>query len=105
MDTGKEIWIINDDADDQELIDEILKELAPGHKGVFFNTGEEFMKALDESEEAPFIILCEVNLPRSNGFVIRQHMLDQPNSKFHGVPFIFWSSGTSENQIKEAFEL
>lgn len=99
------IWIVNDDRDDQEIITEIFEDLQFGHDAVFFDTAEKFLQSLTQATEAPYIVLCEVNLPKMDGFVLREKMLEHPNSRFHGVPFIFWSEEASEHQIDRAYKL
>jgi CheY-like chemotaxis protein len=99
------IWVIDDDADDQELIETVLKESNSPHALEFFHTGSAALQRLKMADKAPFIILCDVNLPGMNGFELRKELLATPNKKFHSVPFIFWSNAASERQIEEAYKL
>lgn len=98
------IWIIDDDTDDHELIREIFREMKCQHPLCLFSTAEQMLQSL-ESEQAPFIIISDLHLPKMNGFELREGMLKTPNNKFHSVPFIFWSTVASEAQVKEAFDL
>ena len=100
-----EIWIIDDDRDDHELVLEIIAELQIPNKVKFFDGAEPFLKQLQEVPIAPFIILCDVNLPGTDGFQVREKMLKEANKKYHSVPFIFWSSTASERQIEKAYKL
>ena len=100
-----EIWIIDDDRDDHELVLEIVKELNIPNKVLFFDGAKAFLKHLDEMPSAPFIILCDVNLPGSDGYQIREKLLEEANKKHHSVPFIFWSNTASEQQIDKAYKL
>ena len=99
------IWIVDDDRDDHELVSDILEELAVENKVVFFNTAKECMAALENENTAPFIIICDVNLPGIDGFTLREMFLKSPNKKFHSVPFIFWSSYASDQQVERAYRL
>lgn len=40
-----------------------------------------------------------------SGFELREKLLSTPNSKFHSVPFIFWSVAPSEDQVYQAYVL
>jgi CheY-like chemotaxis protein len=99
------IWIIDDDADDRELVETVLQESNSSYTLEFFSNGPDALKRLETAKHAPFIILCDVNLPGMSGFELRKEFLAMPNKKFHSVPFIFWSNAASERQIDEAYKL
>jgi CheY-like chemotaxis protein len=99
------IWIIDDDADDHELVKIVFQENNIPYTLEFFHNGAEALQRMETEEQAPFIILCDVNLPGMDGFELRQKFLQTPNKKFHSVPFIFWSNVASEKQIEKAFKL
>ena len=99
------VWIVDDDGEDHELIQEIFEELRINNPLKFFNGAKPMLNALEKEEIAPFIIFCDVNLPGMDGFQLREKLLATPNNKFHSVPFIFWSTAASEDQIRKSFEL
>lgn len=99
------IWIVDDDEEDHELVQDIFKELDFNDELALFKSGEDLIARLEQSGEAPFIIISDVNLPRMDGFELRELLLSRPNKKFHSVPFIFWSTRASEAQIQHAYEL
>lgn len=101
----KPVWIVDDDLEDHELIMDIFKELEWPHQLELFQTGEQLLEKLHQANEGPFIIISDVYLPKMSGFELRQKMLNNPNNKFHSVPFIFWSTFASERQIRKAFDL
>ena len=99
------IWIVNQDKDDHELIATILQEAQILNEVKFFENPHELLGALDRAASAPFMIMSDVNLNGLDGFQLREAMLKAPNTKFHSVPFIFWSESASAAQIKKAFDL
>lgn len=99
------IWIIDDDADDQDLVKEVGKDLKLSNEFVFIKSAEETLQKLRETPVAPFIMICDINLPKMDGFALREKMLADPSKKMHSVPFIYWSTAASEQQIVRAFEL
>lgn len=103
--TEEEIWVIDDDRDDHELVEDVVKELGIPNKLRFFKGAKAFLEHLNKSPAAPFIILCDVNLPIMGGFELRERLLKEANKKHHSVPFIFWSTSASERQIDHAYKL
>lgn len=99
------IWIVDEDIEEHELIRDIFKDLKIQNTLVLFTHPEDLLVHLDIAEEAPFIIISEVNLPGMSGFDLREKLLATPNAKFHSVPFIFWSLAPSEAQIYRAYQL
>lgn len=100
-----EIWVVDDDIDDQEIIKEIFKDANMAHPLVCFTNAEDMLQELSRAAVAPFMIISDINLPKINGFAMRERMLQTANNKFHGVPFLFWSSYASDAQVKKAFDL
>ena len=99
------IWIIDPDDDDRQLAWEISKELALLDEFVFLRNAEETLDLMSKVESAPFIIICELNLHKTNGFELRKQLLESNSKKFKSVPFIYWSTFASEAQITHAYEL
>jgi len=99
------IWIVDDDIEEHELIQDIFKDLKTENALVLFTHPKDLLARLDIEKEAPFIIISDVNLPGMSGFELREKLLAAPNAKFHSVPFIFWSLAPSEAQIQQAYQL
>ncbi len=99
MHTGP-VLIVDDDIDDHELTRHIFEDLQLTNELIFFPNGPALLQYLTQTKEAPFVILCEVNLPVMDGFELRKQLLASPSEKFQSVPFIFWSTVASEQQIK-----
>ena len=104
MNTGP-VWIIDSDVDDQEMVREVWDELHLKNELRFFDGAEDAMQSLSEVDTAPFIIICEVRLPKIDGFELRERMLATGSKKFKSVPFIFWSADATEEQITHAYNL
>lgn len=99
------VLIIDSDTDDQEMVQQVWQELNLTHELKFLENAEETMDLLASIETAPFIIICELHLPKISGFELREKMLATNSPKFKSVPFIFWTTQASEEQIKHAFDL
>jgi DNA-binding NarL/FixJ family response regulator len=104
MQTGQ-IWLIDKDTEDHEIVQEVLQELRQPYELVLLRTAEEAFSRLEETETAPFIIISELNLPGISGFELRKKLLETNSKKFKSVPFIFWATQASEAQITQAYDL
>jgi DNA-binding NarL/FixJ family response regulator len=104
MQTGA-IWFIDSDTDDHDMVREVWKDLKLTNELVFLESAEATLKRLAEVPVSPFIIICEVNLPKIDGFDLREQILATNSKKFKSVPFIYWSTDASEAQITKAYDL
>ena len=99
------ILIIDDDVEELELIEEIVKHLGIDRPVKYFTNGNDLEEYLLNGPTAPFLIICDVNLPGESGFDLKKRLADNPELKYKSVPFIFWSNGASERQIQYAYDL
>jgi CheY-like chemotaxis protein len=99
------IWIIDSDVEDHDIVKEVWAGLGLSNKVEFFAGAEAALNRLSQIQEAPFIILCDINLPGMDGFQLRQKLLAAHSKIFSSVPFIFWSEHASEAQIAQAYNL
>jgi len=99
------ILIVNEDPDDWELLKEAWKELDFENPLIFYDNGEDVLQYLKKEEEPPFLILCDVNLSKMDGFELKEKILQQDEVKYKGIPFVFWSLIASNRQIKKSYDL
>ena len=99
------IYIVDDDTEDEDFIKEAFDELGIKNQLKFFNSAESILKQLKQDSEVPFIIISDVNLPKMDGFQLRERILNEIEVKDKTIPFIFWSTSASEAQIKRAYDL
>ena len=102
--TNGPILIADDDADDREFLQEAWFELNLNNKLVFFNNGEEVLHYL-RSGNVPFLILCDVNIPRMDGFELKEKILEDSAMNYQSIPFVYWSNEASKAQIQKAYDL
>jgi CheY-like chemotaxis protein len=97
--------IVDDDTDDRDLLQDAWKELEFDNELIFFGTGEEVLTYLLEEKVSPFLILCDVNIPKMDGFELKAKLLENPEINYTSIPFIFWSSLASNAQIQKSYDL
>lgn len=99
------ILIVDDDQDDLDLIKQVADHLQLNQPIHYFRSGDQLADYLQTSPHAPFLIICDVNLPNGDGFSIKKRISENPGLKYMSVPFIFWSTDASEKQIQYAYDL
>lgn len=99
------IYIVDDDDDDEQMIREAFGELGIKNELNFFSGAEGLLNELKNRSVVPFLIISDVNLPRTDGFELREKILKETPIAEKSVPFIFWSTNASEAQIKRAYDL
>lgn len=97
------LLIIDDDPDDQMLLGEILNEIKVGNPVLYFNRADEALQYLQNTTERPFIIICDVNMPRLNGMELKRLIDNNPQLRRKSIPFIFYTTEVSQQAIDEAY--
>jgi len=99
------IIIVEDDIDDQEIYKKAINSLEVQNPILTFCGCESALAYLQTTEDEPFIIISDVNLPKVNGIWFREIMQQDKNLKAKGTPFIFISTDASEITIQKAHSL
>ena len=104
--TTKAIYIVDDDEDDLEVIQLAAKEARLDIHLKCFRSGMELKEAIkDNNAEPPFLIICDMNLPGINGLDIRRNLLEDPNTRYASIPFVYWTTGAPLIQVQKAYDL
>ena len=100
-----EIIIIEDDEDDRLFLKDIFDSLDYPNKIVFFEDPTQVVQYLLDPGVNPFIVLSDINMPKINGYELRNQILaiDKINEKC--VPFIFLSTSKNPDNVNKAFKL
>jgi CheY-like chemotaxis protein len=105
MKLSRPIIVVDDDQDDQEILIEVFKRLGVEKSTKFFSDGPSVMQYLKESAVHPFLILCDINMPVVSGFELREAIISDPVLRKKSVPFVFYSTSATKDQVERAFEL
>ncbi len=98
------IIIIEDDMDDRFILEEALQEANVNNELIFFDNGPEAYEYLLSSGQQPFLIFCDVNLPRQNGIEFKRELDNNPVLRTMSIPFIFYTTFVSQYAVNEAYK-
>lgn len=103
MNKNGEIIIIEDDADDRELFAEIFTALKINNEIRFFTNGIDALEYLEKPEIEPFLILSDINMPKLNGFELRQRVFTNTELSKKCIPYIFFTTSASKESVINAY--
>ena len=90
------IIIIEDDADDQDFLTEIFQKLNYQNKILFFCDGQEALDHINATDELPFLILSDINMPKLNGFALREKLKTDAKLSNKCIPYLFFSTASNQ---------
>ena len=103
MATFGPLIIVDDDIDDEEIVREALTELAVPNKVHYFSNGETALQYLQTTAEQPFLILCDVNMPKMGGIELKRQIDADPELRSKSIPFIFFTTTVDEGAVVESY--
>jgi CheY-like chemotaxis protein len=100
------IVVVDDDEDDQAILREVFEgPLKITNPLKFFTDGNKVLEYLRNTNEQPFIIFCDVNMPIMNGLELRNIIHEDDYLRKKSIPFIFLSTAVSHQDLQRAYEL
>jgi len=105
MNKGGPIIVIEDDMDDQEVLSEIFTNLGYKNEICFFADGNDALEFINMTDIQPFLILSDINMPKINGFELRNKVFT--NEKLHTkcIPYLFFSTSATKKAVIDAYAL
>jgi CheY-like chemotaxis protein len=99
------IIIVEDDKDYQDVYEEAIKAIGISNEILFFDRAKQFLNYILSTEEQPFIILSDVNMPEMTGFELKKLIQDDPYLVTKGIPFVFISTDAGKVSVRHAHAL
>ena len=99
MNKNGDIIVIEDDPDDRDLFEEIFKKLNVPNSVKFFYNGETALQYLEEPGVEPFLIMSDINLPKLNGFELRERVFTNKELSKKCIPYIFFTTSASKEAV------
>lgn len=105
MNKNGEIIIIEDDADDQFLLEEVFKTLDYPNKRVYFADGQAALDYLHIPTTVPFLVLSDINMPQLNGLQLREKLKTDADINLKCIPYLFFSTALNQQVVIEAYSI
>lgn len=99
------ILLIDDDRDDRELLEEVLKHLNIKNKILSFTDGRSALEYLKSTTDQPFLILSDINMPIMDGIELRKEVNADDVLRKKSIPFVFLSTTATRETVNQAYEM
>lgn len=98
--------MVDDDLEDTDLVREVVAEIGYKNRVVAFSNCDHAYQHLCNTVDIdpPFIILCDVNLPRMNGIELKQKIDADKKLRSKSIPFVFLSTTGEGHFVDKAYE-
>ncbi len=105
MNKSGPIVVIEDDRDDQEMMAEIFTRLNYKNKICFFSDGNDALEFITKTDTQPFLILSDINMPRINGFELRNKIFTNEQLHTKCIPYLFFTTAATKKSVLDAYAL
>jgi CheY-like chemotaxis protein len=105
MNSDAPVVIIEDDIDDKEMLEEVFAKLGYKNELLFFADGEAALHFLNNSDLIPFLILSDINMPKLDGFALRDKIKMDAKLQLKCIPYLFFSTASSQKAVVDAYSL
>jgi CheY-like chemotaxis protein len=99
------IVVIEDDMEDQQMLAEIFKKLNFPNKVMFFSDGNDALEYLNSTSDQPFLILSDINMPRMDGFEVRNRICTNEKLSLKCIPYLFFTTGVDKKAVHDAYSM
>ena len=103
MNKSGPIVIIEDDQDDKDILVEIFTDLNYQNEVIFFQDGEEALQYLIDSDEKPFLVLSDINMPKLNGIELREKVVNNEDLRLKSIPYLFFTTTAEQKHVVDAY--
>jgi CheY-like chemotaxis protein len=105
MKTKHNILIVDDDADDREIIKDAFTSSIDEQEYTFLENGDKLIEYLENNEfdHLPALIMLDLNMPGKDG---RETLKEIKNNKrYHQIPIIVFTTSSSQRDKATSYEL
>ena len=97
------IIVIDNDVDDQEVFEDVLKSLGVSNELVLLDNCNDALNYLKTTADQPFVIFCDVNMPGLSGIEFKRRIDDDQQLRRKSIPFVFYSTSVDQKTVNEAY--
>lgn len=99
------IVLVEDDKDDCEFIIGALHDVGATNEVRCFSSPVAALDYLRTTNEIPFIIISDINMPHMNGLAFKRMINSDEKLNSKRIPFVFLSTSANAYLVDEAFHL
>jgi CheY-like chemotaxis protein len=103
MNKSGPVIVIEDDEDDLEVLREVFAELDYPNEVMYFTNGLLAYEYLAYSKDQPFLILSDINLPKLDGFQLRDKIHNNEQLRLKCIPYLFFTTTTEQRSVIDAY--
>lgn len=104
MTLNRPLIIVDDDADDQDMIQLALEELGITGEIKSFRDAESALSYLQKNQ-SPFLIISDINMPKMDGFRFKESIENCEILSEKKIPFVFLSTSSNDSYIRRAYHI
>ena len=97
------IVLIEDDEDDKSIFADIFQNLGFKNEIVFFEDGEQALTYLIDTNNKPFLILSDMNMPKLNGLELKEKIHNNEDLRLRCIPYLFFTTSASQQAVVDAY--
>ncbi|GAB4093578.1 response regulator [Flaviaesturariibacter terrae] len=105
MNTQGPVIIIEDDQDDQEIFSLVFTDLGYPNEVCFFTDGQAALEYLNRTDITPFLILSDINMPKLDGFELREKVKMDAKLQIKCIPYLFFTTSASQQSVIDAYSM
>jgi len=105
MNRNGPVIIIEDDVDDKEMLEIVFHKLGYPNELLFFLNGQDALDFLNATDKIPFLILSDINMPKLDGFALRDKIKMDAKLQLKCIPYLFFSTASSQKAVIDAYSL
>lgn len=104
MNRRGEIIVIDDDIDDREIMGELLSSLGYSDNVVLISDSEQALEYLKNMTDKPFMVISDINMPKMNGYQLRDKVLEDAELAEKCIPYLFFTTSGSPETVSSAYK-
>lgn len=99
------VVVIDDDEEDRELHQRAIRNAGLTFEIITFTDGSEGLEYLQTTKSNPFIILCDLKMPKMSGIELMEAIDANQYLKKKSIPFILITGSADLKDIERAYQL
>lgn len=105
MNRSGPVILIEDDHDDQHMVLAAFKSLKYANEIICFTDGRQALDFLNTTNVIPFLILSDINMPKLDGFELREKIRLDAGLQAKCIPYLFFSTAAQQDAVIKAYSL